>query len=138
MSSLEDFVNRMEKSSGTATGSGNITEKAVHEFLNPHSLQIDEKGKPHKIDNIATKTELYTPAVFTTLEVMTEWLKEEFPLGGKEDAEKTYLEMFDFLYKINMVSKDRKSRQEVVQILNSLATQENEDTKNLTKELSKI
>jgi hypothetical protein len=142
MSSLEDFANRMEKSGTTGSGSNNVTEKSIHEMMNGHSIQIDEKGKQHRVNNIDYKTEIYTPSVFTALEVTADWLKEEFPLdepGIQEEDADTYLHQYDRTYKVNMVSKDRKSREEVVRILTS-PNMENQDdeVKSLQKELSKI
>jgi hypothetical protein len=66
-------------------------------------------------ENTPTKTEVNYPTNLTRLEMLGEWHK----LEGYEDIAE-FIQKFVDKFRINMISKKRKSRQEVVQMVSEM------------------
>lgn len=81
---------------------------------------IDENG-------VAMKTHIRNPLCLTKLEVFAEVFKlestnTEYPLEVREEAKEIFdiLTVFIKMYRVNMVSFDRKSREEITRAIEGL------------------
>lgn len=84
---------------------------------------VEEKKLPSELftkNNIDVKTEISNPISITTLEIMSEYLKDYSPTISN------YIKQYVKRFKINMVSYKRKSREEFVDSLKNVEIVEKE------------
>jgi hypothetical protein len=77
-------------------------------------------------DNIEMKTDIQKPLNFTKFEILGDWLKAESMKKSSKSVS-----TFAFKYRVNMVSHNRKSREETIRALTEILKEE----RNLTDKL---
>lgn len=92
-------------------------QKSFFDKLTPISDESVEQLMGQMLDgeNTPTKTEVNEPKELTQLEMYAEWLR----LESFEDCAE-FVEKFVAKFRINMISKKRKSRTEVVQMVSEM------------------
>ena len=119
--SLEEIAQEIEKEpEGLNASTQQLHTHATKELLETHrnieTETVNKKGekstKKERILEVDARTELPSPNAMAVLETVKDWFDEEFGKGTNKD-----LESFITNYKVDMISKERKSRQEAVAVL---------------------
>ena len=137
---LEDEVKRkFNQGQSGASGGRSIHEHAANMLLFQHVPKDpgkkDENGDPifENETDVNGRTELPSPAGMTTLETYVPAYERAFPFRKN----KSHLRELPQIYKVNMISKDRKGRAEFVTVAGAAAfnSAQSGDQANILKEV---
>jgi hypothetical protein len=138
--SVDEIAEALEKidpaeESEIQSGKDRIHIHATQELLRPYDFEEykDENGKLQrkKNEDISAKTELVSPNEMSIVETVASFFELEFG-RDERDVLKPHIQLF----KKNMISNQRKSRQEAVAVLVSAVQQEAIETKKIERALT--